>query len=615
MNSATDLKNLQFPKLPGVYQMFDDQGNCLYIGKAKSLRQRLASYFSEEGDGRYQIRYLMRKVHQIETLVTKNEKEALLLENTLIKKYQPRYNIFLKDDKSYLSIKLDVKHDFPRISVTRHLKKDGSLYFGPYTSAFKAREVIDFVERHFKLRNCSDHEFANRSRPCLQYQIKRCDAPCMDYVSKQQYQNLVDQVVLFLQNKHGDLIRQVKVKMEEAASAEHFEEAARFRDLYQALHATLEKQNVIKHFSSNEDVIGWARSGDKISLILFFYRDGVLSGSKSYQFKTPAEEGEVLENFLLQYYSDADKIPKSIYLPFSLEASIALSEILSERKEQKVQLKFPERGEKLEKLQLAQSNAKEKLEQQVKNAQDVEETLLKLQKDFSLERIPRRIECYDISNIQGKNPVASSVCFVDGKADKKSYKKFKIKSVHQANDFAMMYEVLTRRFSHNDWPQPDLIVVDGGKGQLNSAHAALKDLGVLNVDLISLAKEKELGGKQKPERVFLLGRKDAIELKPNSAEFGLLVRLRDEAHRFGITFHRLLRGKAALQSKLDGIPGLGPSRKKGLLKHFNSIQKILKASIEEIAKVEGISDSLARVIFTVLHGASKDINTQLQSNI
>lgn len=597
MDKSLKDKSFEFPKSPGVYQMFDDQGTCLYIGKAKNLRQRLASYFLEEGDGRYQIRYLMRKVHQIETLITQNEKEALLLENTLIKKFQPRYNIFLKDDKSYLSIKLDLKHSYPSLSVTRHLKKDGALYFGPYTSAFKAREVADFIEQHFKMRNCSDHDFANRSRPCLQYQIKRCEAPCVNFISQERYQLMVQEVILFLQNKHRDLLKQVKVKMAQASQSEQFEEAARLRDLHRALEATLEKQNVVKHFSTDEDVLGWARSGDKISLILLIYREGILSGTRSFYFKTPAEDGEVLENFLLQYYSTAEKIPKSVYLPIALEGMTALCEILSDRKNKKVTLKSPERGEKHEKIQLAQKNAQEKLEQQLKNAQDIEETLIQMQKNFSLTRIPRRMECYDISNIQGKNPVASAVCFVDGKPEKKSYKKFKIKTVHQANDFAMMYEVLTRRLQRKDWPLPDLIVIDGGKGQLNSAHAAFKDLGVLNVDLISLAKEKEIGGDEKPERVFLLGRKDAIELKANSAEFGLLVRLRDEAHRFGVTFHRLLRGKSAIQSQLDTISGLGPSRKKSLIKYFGSIQKISEASIEEIGHISGISKALALRIY------------------
>lgn len=585
--------------------MFDDQGNCLYVGKAKNLRQRLASYFSEEGDGRYQVRYLMRKVHQIETLLTKNEKEALLLENTLIKQLQPRYNIFLKDDKSYLSLKLEMGHEFPRIGVTRYIKKDGGMYFGPYTSAFKAREVADFIERHFKLRTCSDHDFANRSRPCLQFQIKRCEAPCVGKIAQESYQEGVRQVLLFLQGRHKDLLGEIQQKMKAASEAEHFEEAARWRDLQASLQATLEKQHVVKHFSADEDVLGWARSGDKICLIVFAYREGSLSGNRCYSFKSPAEDAEVLEHFLLQYYSEAEKIPKSIFLPFDFEGMEALGDILSDAKGQKVFLKSPERGEKHEKLQLARRNAEERLQEQLKDAKDIEETLLQLQKDFSLSRLPRRMECYDISNIQGTHPVASGVCFVDGKPEKKSYKKFRIKTVQQANDFAMMYEVLTRRLSREDWPKPDLIVIDGGKGQLNSAHAAMKDLGVGDIDLISLAKEKEIGGKEKPERVFLLGRKDAIELKPHSSVYGLLVRLRDEAHRFGITYHRLLRGKSSIRSQLDGIAGLGPAKKKRLLKHFGSIQKISEASLEEMMAIPGIHQSLAVAIQQAFHAPDR----------
>lgn len=590
-----------FPKLPGVYQMFDDHGNYLYIGKAKNLRQRLTSYFSEEGDGRYQIKFLMKKVHQIETIVTKNEKEALLLENTLIKKYQPRYNIFLRDDKTYLSLKLNVDHDFPSLTITRNIRKDGGVYFGPYTEGFKAREVAEFIEEYFKLRTCSDHDFNNRSRPCLQYQIKRCEAPCVGYVTKGQYQSTVQQVILFLQNRHRELIKEIKSKMNDASKEERYEEALRWRNLLQALDVTLEKQHVIKHFSSDEDALGWAREGDKINLVLLIYRGGLLAGTKSFSFKTPVEDSSILENFILQYYSEAEKIPKNVLLPFSVQGLKLFSEILTDRRGEKTHVIVPERGENIAKIALANSNAKEKLLRALKNKEDNETTLLKMQEMFHLNRLPQRIECYDISNIQGKHPVGSCVCFVEGQPDKKSYRKFKIKTVQQANDFAMMHEILSRRLSRTDWPFPDLIVIDGGKGQLNSAHAAFKDLEILNIDLISLAKEKEISGKFKPERVFLLGRKDAIELKPNTSEYSLLVRIRDEAHRFGVTFHRQLRGKSSLTSKLDAIEGLGPAKKKLLLNSLGSIQKISEATLQTLSELKGFGPSLGEKIYRSFH--------------
>jgi len=612
MKSELQIKAEQFPHACGVYVMKNSAGEILYVGKAKSLRSRVLSYFSAEKDGRYQVQFLMRKVGQIEPIVTLNEKEALLLENTLIKKHQPRYNIFLKDDKSYLSLKLSVKDPFPRLSATRRIEKDGSLYFGPYTSAFKAREVLDFIEEHFRLRNCSDHDFANRVRPCLQYQIKRCDAPCVGYLSKEAYAEIVKQAILFLQGRNQELLGTVREKMEQASAAFHFEEAARYRDLVRAIEVTLEKQRVVSHFGMDSDALGFYREGERICFVVLMTREGTLLEKKTFLFKTPQDNTEVLENFLLQYYASADFIPREILLPFSFEAAGTMEEILSDRKALKVSLRIPEKGEKARLMDLALRNAQERLRHEAITQESREELLARLQQKLELSRLPRRIECYDISNIQGQIAVGSCVSFADAKPDKSGYRRFKIKTVSQANDFAMLYEVLSRRFRRGEWMSPDLIIIDGGKGQLNAAQAALNDLGVLNVDLISLAKEKDIvdeplnlpqkGAKAKrPERIFLPGRKNPVLLPPHDSELHLLMQLRDEAHRFGITFHRRLRAKKALESPLDQIQGIGPSRKKALLRYFGSLKRMGHASLEEILEVKGMTRPLAEAVFQKFH--------------
>src|SRR4030095_11984287 len=433
----TEFKAAQFPSVPGVYVMKDAKGEILYVGKAKSLRSRVASYFSALKDGRYQVEFLMRKVAEIEPIVTSTEKEALLLENTLIKKHRPRYNIFLKDDKSYLSLKLTVKHPFPRLLPTRRIEKDGSLYFGPYTSAFRARETADCVERHFHLRNCSEHDFANRVRPCLQFQIKRCDAPCVNYISQEAYGEIVEQVKLFLKGKSDELTQQIKEKMERASAELHFEEAARQRDLLNAIQRTLEKQKVASYFGGDEDAIGLFREAERVSLTVLISRGGLLSERKNYLFTTPQESEEILENFLLQYYRGAEVIPPCIYLPLPIEGLSGLQEIFSEIKGQKVQVLLPQKGEKLARVKLAEDNARERLKREVVTQEGREELLSRVQQRFSLSRLPRRIECYDISNIQGALAVGSCVSFLDGQPDKSAYRRFKIKTVAGANDFAM----------------------------------------------------------------------------------------------------------------------------------------------------------------------------------
>lgn len=605
------LRLAELPRSPGVYLMKNAKGEVLYVGKATNLRSRVGSYFSKEAHDRYHIRFLVSKVEAIETVLTDNAKEALLLENTLIKKHRPRYNIDLKDDKSYVSLKLSVRDEFPRIYVTRRIKKDGSLYFGPYSSAWACREVADFIEAHFRLRTCGDHEFRNRVRPCLQYQIKRCDAPCVDLISSEAYAKVVAQVRLFLEGKSGELKKIVAELMQGAASREAFEDAARYRDLLADIDKTLERQKVVSHRASTRDVLGLHREGESLTIYLMMVREGSLQENRSFHFKSHEEDGEVLSSFLLQYYAEGRYIPAEVLLPIDSSETGSLTEILSERAGRKIQLMHPQRGEKVAMLQLAIQNAKQAFHGREQKQKDGEAALADLQARLGLKKLPQAIECYDISNFQGKESVGSMVTFREGKPYRQGYRHFKIKTVKGANDFASMYEVLTRRLrraaaGEEAWALPDLIVIDGGKGQLNAAAQALQDLEIVGVDLIALAKSKllpqanpdfEVSEGPKPrseERVFLPKRKNPVFFPPNSSALFVLVQIRDEAHRFGIEFHRKLRKRSTLDSALEQVEGIGKLRRKKLLKHFGSLKRIREASAEAIAGAIGVPVELAQ---------------------
>ncbi|MFO1464663.1 MAG: excinuclease ABC subunit UvrC [bacterium] len=599
----------ELPKGPGVYLMKNAKGEVLYVGKATNLRSRVGSYFGKEAHDRYQVRFLVSKVDQVETVLTDNAKEALLLENTLIKKHRPRYNIDLKDDKSYVSLKLSIQDEFPRIYVTRRIKKDGSLYFGPYSSAWACREVADFIGTHFRLRTCSDHELRNRVRPCLQYQIKRCDAPCVGYIDRENYGQLVRQVRLFLEGRNEELKRTVSNLMRGAAEREDFEAAARYRDLLRDIERTLEKQKVVSHRDFSRDVLGWHREGEAVTVYVLAVREGSIQENRSFHFKSHESDAELLASFLLQYYAEGRFLPGEILLPLALEDAVSLGEILAERAGKKVELIVPQRGEKLALLRLASQNAQQAFSTRGQKEKDLEATLEDLQRRLDLSKPPRVVECYDISNFQGRESVGSMVTFRDGKPCRQAYRHFKIKTVEGANDFASMYEVLRRRLrrageGEAEWALPDLMVIDGGKGQLNAAAQALRDQGVVGVDLVALAKSKllgETGGSAdragpKPrseERVFLPNRKNPVFFPPNSSALFVLVQIRDEAHRFGIEFHRKLRKRRTLDSALEHVAGIGELRREKLLRHFGSLKRIQAASAESIAAAIGVPLELA----------------------
>jgi len=541
-------KASQFPTTPGVYLMKDESGRVLYVGKAVNLRKRISNYFGKKREGRYQIASLMKKVRDIDCVVTENEKEALLLENTLIKKNRPRYNIQLRDDKSYLSLKLSIKDRFPRLYVTRQIRKDGSRYFGPYSSAVACRETVDFIETHFRLRTCSDQELINRTRPCLQYQIHRCDAPCVGLIPEADYKKIAEKVRLFLEGRNSDLLDQVEREMSGLAEREEFEKAARARDLASAIRKTLERQNVARHRWIDQDAIGLYREGEKATFCVLLIREGKIWGSRCYHSASCEEDPVTLEGFLSQFYGENRFIPDEVIVPLGLPNLNLLTDLLTERRGKKTVLRVARRGDRADLLELATKNATEGFRQRSNRQEEVRDLLSDLQSALNLQNFPRRIECFDISNIQGRDAVGSLVCFVHGEPLKEGYRRFRIKTVTRIDDYAMMKEVLSRRLArvkgHEEkWQKPDMMLIDGGRGQLGIVLEAMKELDITGIDLASLAKAH---GDETTDKAYIPGRKNPIRLKPRSGLLHLLMRIRDEAHRFAIAYHKKIRGKGFL---------------------------------------------------------------------
>ena len=603
------------PSQPGVYLMRDRNGKVIYIGKAKELRGRVRAYF-RGGDGRSQIHFLMRRVEDVQTLVTSNEKEALILENTLIKQYKPRYNIQLKDDKSYLSIKVNVQHPWPRIMATRKIVKDGSRYFGPYSSGLAVRETLDIIEKHFLLRTCTEYNFKNRSRPCLQYQIKRCLGPCVLPVDPEQYRENLREAILFIEGKRHELLDELKRKMLEKADGLEFEEAAKLRDQIQAVEKTVEKQRMVSHWGADQDIFGLYREGGFIEVQVLFVRQGKLTGNQAYSLENlEFSDEELMESLLTQFYQGERFVADEVLLPVEIEDRDVREDYLSERKGKKVALLCPQRGDKRRLVEMAVQNARQSFFERHDQEKQREKMLLGLQEKLSLKHYPQRIECYDISNIHGSHAVGSMVTCFNGEPDKKRYRHYRIRTVSAesgGDDFAMMYEVLKRRFQRGiqEGDLPDLVVVDGGKGQLGMALAALRELGALDVDVVALAKMRVQSAarsaeiQRSEERVFLPGQSNPVTLKRNSNALFLLQRVRDEAHRFAITYHKTLRTRQTLYSILDRIPGIGGVRKRALLRAFGSVKRIEEASLDELLKVPSINEKVAQEILQTLKSAS-----------
>ena len=595
----------QIPNDPGVYLLRDKAGKVLYVGKAKALRPRVRAYFRDAGDGRFQVRFLMRRVRDFDTLVTSSEKEALILENNLIKQFKPRYNIRLKDDKSYLSAKV-TNHAWPRITVTRRIVKDGGKYYGPFGSADGLRDTIDVIRKVFPLRTCSDGVFRNRSRPCLEYQIKRCLGPCVLPVDRAEYERHLRAATLLLEGKDLDLLREMKAQMAVHAQRLEFEEAARMRDRVRAIEKTVEHQTVLHHWGIDQDVFGLYREGGSIEAIVLLIRRGKLTSTQAWSFDDlEFADEDVLADLLTQYYYGDRQIPDEVIVPVGLEDAEVRAELLTERRGKKVEFVLPQRGEKLRLLEMAVENARQSFASRRDSEKTRERMIEELRERLHLRNAPRRIECYDISNLQGTMVVASQVTFDDGEPNKNLYRRYRIRTVAGQDDFASMYEVLKRRLERAQRENllPDLWVIDGGKGQLNVALEVLREFNLGGqIDVLGLAKQHVLNEPQQrdviksEERVFLPNRKDPVILKKNSNALFLLVRIRDEAHRFAITYNRELRNRMRLRSILDDIEGVGPTRRRALLKHFGSLRRIREATLEELALVKGINSELAAVI-------------------
>lgn len=608
---AARLKTI--PHEPGCYLMRDKKGRIVYVGKAKDLKNRVRSYFQASGDPRPFVKALPRVLSDIETIITANEKEAMILENTLIKAHKPRYNVQLKDDKNFLSLRIDKSQKWPRVEVQRKKNKGKGLHFGPYHSANSLRQTLQLLNKHFQLRTCPDRVLENRRRPCLQYQIKRCPAPCVFDVDRKEYLQDVDQVIMFLEGRGDELLERLREKMFQASEDLEFELAARYRDQIKAIEKVLERQIAVGDHIIDRDAFGFYREGDRLTIQILFVRRGRLEGARAFSYRDQEfPDQEVLSSFLNLYYSAGNYLPKEILLPFELEGEVeAIEEVFSEAANHRVYLLTPRRGAKKALVDTANTNAKHSFEEEHKKEERALDLLEKLQERLKLRQIPRRIECYDISNFQGRQIVGSRVVFLDGEPEKSEYRHYKIRTQQGQDDFASMREMLLRRFervaSGEDAP-PELIVVDGGKGQLGQAVAVLDDLGLHDTEVISLAKSRvDKSGfddaeiTRSAERVFLPGRKNPLVLKQNSAELYLLQRLRDEAHDFAIGFHKKLRRKQTLRSSLNEIQGVGPSTKKDLLRHFGSLKKIKAATLEELMEVKGVGPATAKVIHQFFH--------------
>ena len=584
------LENL--PPGPGVYQHKDATGKVLYVGKAKNLRNRVRQYFQKSRSPGPRIEQMLSKATDIEIIVTDSEVEALILEANLIKKLKPRYNVSLKDDKSYPYIVI-TNEPYPRVFITRQIRRDGSRYFGPYTDVKNVRSALKAIRDIFMIRSCNfliDEEGIRKKKfkVCLDYHIKKCEGPCEGLIPPERYNAMIDQVASLLRGKTGTLIRTLRGEMEQLAAAKRYEDAAVIRDRIRGLEAYSERQKAVDLDATDRDIVAFAAEGDDACGVIFKLRDGKMVGRQHYYMGNVdgKAEGEILETLLQQYYLDADFIPKEIFVPAAIEAPEALTRWLSGRKGEPVELIAPTEGEEAKLVRLTKSNAKFLLDdlkiQKMKRADYIPHPVVALQRDLRLEKSPRRIECFDNSNIQGSDPVASMVVFVDGKPKKSEYRKFKIQSVTGPDDFASMREVIRRRYGKLREEQgefPDLIMVDGGKGQLSSAVEVLTELGVTAQPIIGLAKRLE--------EVFLPGRGEPELIPKASGGLRLLQQVRDEAHRFAITYHRSLRAARTLQTELDLIDGVGKKRAKELLEAFGSVQGVKFATAEQLREVVG----------------------------
>ncbi len=585
------------PRKPGVYLFRDDSRKVIYAGKASNLHNRVRSYFTASPTTP-KLRKMLPRIADIDFFITNSEQEALILESNLIKKYRPLYNVRLKDDKSYPYLKVTIAEEWPRVMLTRRPREDGSKYFGPYANAGSTRQTLNWLNKIFPYRTCKKAITGTETRPCLKYHIKRCAGPCIGAITKEDYQDIIDQVILFLGGKQEQAIRKLKKKMAQTSTKLEFEKSASLRDQIQSLERLVENQKVIYTRKVNEDVIAIAQEKNTACAQVFFIRDGKLLGKEHFVLEGVRDEkpGKIIITFVEQFYSARTDIPPRILLQTEPEDKPLIEGWLQSKLGRRVQLIVPLRGEKKQLVEMVSENATEMLEQlKIKWLADSGRTgaaLDELKTRLYLPRMPKRIECYDISNIRGTAAVGSMVVFENGRPKSSHYRRFKIKTVIGIDDYAMMREVLRRRFgqgtrsNEESWGSiPDLILIDGGRGHLNTVLQLMQEIGIDSVPLASIAKENE--------EVFIPGTTDPIILPRNSQGLYLLQRIRDEAHRFAISYHTKVRKKAAFNSRLDQVPGIGSKRKQSLLKEFGSLKKIESASLDELASAPGMTRPLA----------------------
>jgi excinuclease ABC subunit C len=616
MATSIEDKLKQVPAKPGVYLFRDERGRVLYIGKAKSLRPRVRSYFQKTGDTRTTIRGLRDRVADLEVIVTGSEAEALHVEQSLVKRHRPPFNVRLRDDKSFPYIAVTVEDEFPRVMFTRERHRPGVLYFGPYANAKKVRETLDVLNRVFQFRPCEGPQPGRHSGvPCLDYHIDRCHAPCVGYISAPEYGEIIDGVVGFLSGDTAPIQRRLEQRMRDAAAGERFEEAARYRNRLFSIRHLAERQAAEQRGVRDVDVIGIAMGGDRAAVQLFPLRDGRLVDRLAFHLENVEGQDltDVLEAFCVEHYSTTPSIPRELDVTREVGDVSALEAFLSERRGSAVEVRKAERGEKRRLVDLAQQNATLALESDAFVAETRRqrrvEALEELREVLNLESLPIRIECFDISTIQGQETVGSMVVFEDAVAKKAHYRKFGVRGLDGQDDFAAMAEVVSRRFARLEKPVsdpdydasfaavPNLVVIDGGKGQLSAALAALQQFDLQRTAVIALAK--------RVEEVFVPGRPDSIVLDRSSPGLQLLQRIRDEAHRFALGFHRQRRDARAVESIFDTLQGVGPARRRALLRHFGSPERFLAASRDELEGVPGIPPKTARSIYAQLHKAGR----------
>ncbi len=599
MVSSLVLEQLaRLPVSPGVYLMKDAGGNIMYVGKAANLRSRVRSYFTTGQNLSPKLERMVSRVANLDFFVTASEQEALILELNLIKRHRPRFNVRLKDDKTFPYLKIDINHDWPRVYVTRRLEENGGRYFGPFASAKSVRQTLKVLKEIFPFRSCSRAITGTDSRPCLDYHIKHCLAPCIGATSKEEYAEVISQIVLFLEGKQERVVRELKHEMKRAAESLDFEKAARLRDQIQAVEGVIEGQRIATTVRGEQDTIAFSQDRNQAYVQVFFVRSGKLIGRESFVLEgTRSEEtSHIMTSFIKQFYSQAPHIPPLLLLQYPVADKNTLEDWLTSKRGSRVTIQVPQRGSRKQLLGIVAENARQGLEQlrirQLAAPQAIEEALAEIQKELRLASLPLRLEGYDISNIQGKIAVGSMVVFEKGKPKPAHYRRFRIKTVPAADDYAMIHEVLGRRFKHlsdasDAWAtQPDLVLIDGGKGQLNAALSAMTQAGAKSIPIASLSKENE--------EIFIPQQPEPITLSRRSPGLKLLERLRDEAHRFALGYHVKTRSKQSIASVLDSIPGIGPKRKRALLRQFGGVQGIRDASTEELAATQGMNMKLAQ---------------------